>query len=199
MPAGNDIRKGDDSRKNWTVINELNASVRASDPELRRLGSRMAQLEGEPARASAPQAFRLKRVEADYLVCRLLIDGEEIGPCVSISKAPALRQSAFDGETLEFVIEDGTDDPPSQTFEYDYFSPTYRTVTDGDSNTEDQTVIPRWLPDFDVIFAVRVGGLGLTAPQLDDAGEVIDEDADEMPIVLQALNLDGRAWAAVTA
>ncbi len=129
--------------------------------------------------------FRIKDWEAsDWLICRTW-DGKTEGTNdVYVAKAYYLRADVFDGASIDIVVE-SLDDMDSlqvetRTLSYLYYSSTFRTVTDvGDSSTENQIVIPRFLED-DTILAVP--STDLTVVREGQALHWVD------------LNCDARAW-----
>ncbi len=100
-----------------------------------------------------------------------------------MAKSYYLRADVFDGASVDIVVESLVGSVltvETRTLSYLYYSSTFRTVTDtGDSSTENQTVIPRFLED-DTILAVP--STDLTVVREDQALHWVD------------LNCDARAW-----
>jgi hypothetical protein len=102
---------------------------------------------------------------------------------VLVAKSPALRADTFDGQTIDMEVEswDGvTLTTETQALSYAYHSATLRTATDEDDNDELQTVIPRYIPEDSIIYAIATSGVQMTV--------------GEQSVKLIDLNLDARAW-----
>ena len=172
------LKRGDDSRKNWQTINQLNALLQPIASEVRRLSSAIIDLRMKPnlkeggAGGGKVEQFRFKTMQDDTITC-VRWDGTNEGETVIIAKPYLLRRTPFDGKIKTFVTERL---PASLTVTYAYSSPTKRTATIGNGSQEVQFIIPRYVLD-DVIYAAPCDGLNL--------GEVRYLD----------LNADGRAWA----
>lgn len=122
--------------------------------------------------------FLLKEVLGDYLRCQSRSNGQPSEGDIFIAKPWRLRVTPFDGKTIHF---DSDGDVFDAHYVYTAGSSTHRTATIAGVN-EDQIVIPRFKPDFDVIYAAECS---------DDLALV---DPQSNRILLVDLNADGRAW-----
>lgn len=105
---------------------------------------------------------------------------------VVVAKSQELIADDFDGETIDFDVEDwdgATLTVDNKTLTFEYHSATLRTVTDDDAVEELQTVVPRFRPEDTIIYAITSSDSEMTV--------------DGNSIRLVDLNLDARAWMKV--
>lgn len=119
--------------------------------------------------------FQITGMDGDYFEAKAYDGTTQTGSAIKIAKPFQLRRTPFDGEYISGL-----------QVSYSYSSDTTRTATHDDED-EEQLVIPKYLIDFSVIFAVKpvAGSTGVT--WFDGEGDV--------PIGWLDLNLDARAWA----
>jgi len=116
--------------------------------------------------------YMLKEVHGDYLMCHSW-DGENEGETdIFVAKPFRLRREPFDQQTITF-------DDYAATFSYT--DGTRRTATI-DGIDEEQIIVPHYVPDLDIIYAVNCDDLNI-------------ETIDEEQVSLLDINADGRAWA----
>jgi hypothetical protein len=132
--------------------------------------------------------FRVKIEKGDYLEC-VTWDGKKEGEnTVLIAKPYLLRLTPFDSLTNpEYETRVLTEE---LELKYEYYADNIgkRKAVDtlDDDNTEDQTIVPIYNEDKDVIFACYgvFGGVGVT-----------EEDNEENILQWMDMNFDGRYWA----
>ena len=166
-----------------------------TEAEARRLNKFVREREGGDASAAgddsptfqpgrAVRQFRVLRVEADAVICRMIspTSGDLLQTEVAVAKPWHLRQNALDGATKTYA--DG------RAFSWSYSSDRERTATrTSDGETNDEVVTPDYIP------GDQNGG--------DDQGEIITAirldtgltDGDDRRIKWQDLNDAGRFWA----
>lgn len=105
---------------------------------------------------------------------------------VIVAKSPELRADDFDGEEIDMTVEswDGaTLTSEVVTLSFEYHSATLRTVTDGDGNTEVQTVIERFRPEDSIIHAISTRQSEMTV--------------EGSSVLMMDMNVAARAWMRV--
>jgi len=119
-----------------------------------------------PVAGNIIQQFAVRSVQDDYLICQAWDGGFLSGIDVQVAKPFLLKNSFFDGQTVDGVS-------------YTYLDVNTREATDG-TTTETQLVTPSYFLDA-TIYAVKdvIGGVDLNGSGI----EWLD------------LNVDGRAWA----
>jgi hypothetical protein len=175
----------------WIEFNRLLDYVREISPmggrnvqQIRTLNGTLTIAEAvrqSPAENPAPiKQYRVKTVASDHLVCREF-DGTTEGPdSIAIARPFNLRRAIWRDAPISYPLESYPGGGGTAVVSYSYISAVYRTATIG-TLIEHQVVIPRYVPNFSIIFATQPDngtGVGLAPDWLD-------------------LNVDGRAWAAV--
>lgn len=139
---------------------------------------------GKPGVAATGKGYRVKQVLDDYLRCREFDGTTEGSSDILIAKPFNLRKTGWDGVTVQYAMEPFPGAPLTLSILYSYVTATYRqaSITAGGlTGTEHEVIIPRYVPDFSVIFGLQIeNGTGVAA-----AADIIDE------------NTDGRAWGRV--
>ena len=144
----------------------------------------------EPPKGSVSFDFyQVTAHRSNYLVCRSWDTATKTAGTedIYIAKPTCLRWEVT-AETIDSVA-----------YTYDTFSEANQTrVAHQDTATNDEVIVPRYLTEGDnptLVLAVRVnGGTGVNT-----VGENLEDLTEEIPIDLIDLNIEGRAWAKVTA
>lgn len=101
------LKRGDDSRKNWTEINKLTALLDAVRIELRGHDAAIKNLQrrtglfGEDGGGSKVQRFVVFLEQDDYLQCQKQNpDGTAVPGIINIAKPRLLRVTTWNGKTI---------------------------------------------------------------------------------------------------
>lgn len=162
---------GENARRN---LDAVNASW--SDDEILRTPSRWE---------SSPEPviwieLAVQAVHRDYLVCKFFDGAEAKGQNINVAKDPELRQSRYDGLTID-------------SLDYSYTGPQARTVTkNGTSESKDQIIIPKYHVPADGPTGF-VGSIITAAP----IATKVKNDAADADVHCQWREITNRAYANV--
>jgi len=133
----------------------------------------------------AAQIYHVHQVHNNYLSCSIAVNDTNnpgISPIlVNIAKMPEMQQSEYDGLT----VTDPTDTTVTWTFSYT--GTQLRTVTDANANTEDQVVVPRYIPVTGSWPGSRIVALSMASVTIKD------DSNNDMNVSL--IEVGNRAWA----
>lgn len=87
-----------------------------------------------------PFLARITAIHDNYLECKREEGGSLVGDAFNVAKYPEVQKQEYDGKTLT----DPTNGAVTWTFAYT--GGQTRTVTNQDSDTEDQVIVPRYIP-----------------------------------------------------
>lgn len=137
----------------------------------------ITQAPSPPGTPGVGRQFLVKEVLDNHLRCVEFENGSQ-GSQQMIAKPFDLRKAGWDGVTVTYMLYPSG----SISISYTYLSPFYRTALNQVGSavtTEAQVIIPYYVPDKSVIYAIQPdNGTGVAL-----ANEWID------------VNADGRAWA----
>lgn len=117
------LKRGDDSRKNWLTINELNRLLQPALSEIRRLSGAISDLRARPHfkaggdSGSAVSRFTVTAEDDEFLSCfPVSAAGQITGARVYIAKPWAIRLSSWNGKTIGKWSYTGTRNERIATF-----------------------------------------------------------------------------------
>lgn len=146
---------------------DLNLLVDHALPE----GTRATRQAKSDSKAILGKRYFIIEEKGDYLICLPQNLGVSLDDVVYIAKNYLNRRTPFENTSRAGIS-------------YTYSADSERAADNG-SETEDQVIVPCYEPT-DQIYAVSV---------INGTGVKTDKEDKEREVVLEDLNLDGRAWA----
>lgn len=101
-----ELRRGEDARRNWETINEINRLLQPLASEVRRLGSAVADLRLRPNTKEGGGGATVQRaavisVDDDFIAVQYQSEGGAVyGPILNVAKPLTLRRSYWNGMTF---------------------------------------------------------------------------------------------------
>lgn len=131
-----------------------------------------------PSRQIAGNARVVRMLVTQVLDDKLICTNQEDGQSVSVAKPFNLRDTNWDGQSIQYTLEPYPNSQPTLTVAYGMITPSYRTATIG-GYVEHQVIRPQYKVNFSQIFAAACDSTGVSGCDWVD------------------INADGRAWTMV--